>query len=438
MNNFLVSQKESLKQLGKFISTVVKPLQCKLTVEQILPISHFDLVFKSLIETHLLLKSFTRSLEHLIHNQYENETEFWEASISTNGIFSRLFVYIQKLAPIIKLLSRILRILKFKIWINEQFKSIQRTYTSQELLNFFVQPLTFFTLFSSLFASNFNTILDRNLRDKQIFEETKETILELTANAQEFIPVINELKKLFIIDQSIQGDVIIDLVSTTRKVELELDIINIKNSNTKLISKGEHVLILLSDYLLLTKFDYQSKTKRYLYIFPLKSIHLEKITEHHMHLKSNNNYLKIQFKTTEDVKKAAETIKKISNTLTLSIGSTTEFLRIQKLERRIFDLEDIIYYLRKEIILLQKYEKPVKIEENLPKNWKKAQNIEGKCYYYNSEIGKSVWSLKELLAKDWKRVESKTGEIYYYNQKNGETTWDFPLKEIYLPKNQND
>ncbi|KAJ6233306.1 prp40 pre-mRNA processing factor 40 [Anaeramoeba flamelloides] len=270
------------------------------------------------------------------------------------------------------------------------------------------------------------------------FLKTKETILELTANAQEFISVINELKKLFIIDQSIQGDVIIDLVSTTRKVELELDIINIKNMNTKLISKGEHVLILLSDYLLLTKFDYQSKTKRYLYIFPLKSIHLEKITEHHMHLKSNNNYLKIQFKTTEDVKKTAETIKKISNTLTLSIGSTTEFLRIQKLEKRIFDLEDIIYYLRKEIILLQKYEKPVKIEENLPKNWKKAQNIEGKCYYYNSEIGKSVWSLKELLAKDWKRVESKTGEIYYYNQKNGETTWDFPLKEIYLPKNQND
>ncbi|KAJ6229232.1 prp40 pre-mRNA processing factor 40 [Anaeramoeba flamelloides] len=431
-NDFVVTQRDNLVQLSRFLSKIVKPLQSKIRTELIVSRQQFNLIFKSLLEMHSVIKKTINGYEGISQNEWKEELEFWNENISSKGSFVILLRYIEKLPAIIIEFSQIMKHVNFRLWLATQFKNIRRTYTTIELFDSFLSPLHCFTDFVKVFQTTTEEIHKRNEDQTEQVSNIQNSINEIFSKNEFILNQISELEKLYQLDQQIKGEVIINLVSPNRKVELELKVKKVKNLSTNMESNNDHNLFILTDLFLITKFEQKTKSFQYLYVIPLGSISIEKITEHHMQIMANQFSLKIQFSSTQDVKRTAEIIKSVSSLASLNIGETTGLPRIHELEKRILDLQDILTYLQTQVKELQETPQYLEYDEQLPKGWVKAQNNEGQIYYYNAKMQQSVWKLQDLLRSDWKRVRGIDDRIYYTNTKTGDITWTFPLKDKYL------
>jgi len=71
--------------------------------------------------------------------------------------------------------------------------------------------------------------------------------------------------------------------------------------------------------------------------------------------------------------------------------------------------------------------KPKEKASDLPLNWKKAKDKEGKVYYFNTVTQQRSTEVPPKLPKGWREALHKdSGRVYYYHKETRQSTFEFP------------
>ncbi|KAJ3431024.1 hypothetical protein M0812_02700 [Anaeramoeba flamelloides] len=431
MENFIDSHTKSLLTLERFVKDLIKPLQIQVKHDELLKEETFGFIFRDFLTILAHTKNFLDQLPKVMKKKPQTQLQFWIRQGQEQGFFRLLEAYSHKLRSILAALSHTMKQTQFRFWILKQSRNSKKPFTSLE----FFLPLTLPIrstpeIIKFWFKVAFPNLQVESIEDKKKHKYLKNYIFEFKHVIEKKNKELIELEKLYRLDSKGSGDFVLNLVSKNRKIEQKIEVHNITNLDTTLVSKSNHTLYILTDLILITQPNSKNENKiQYLYVLPIVNITIYKIIDKDLYIKSADSSLKIQFDSIEDIKNIISILQKIrKNSIKLKhLQYGTE--RIDKLEQNLINLENKVSKLRNEVNTLQQTIKNREPLTKLPRNWKKVLSKAGREYYFNVKTLETSWKIPKIIHQDWRPIKTNKKETLYYNIKTKWIIKKFPERK---------